>query len=116
MYKRQNLNWFPAPHHEVRVKLQWLALAAQDARSERITAGGDLQPSIDVIEDFTVNNLGVQIRYRWEFAPQSDFYVVYGRGGFVELQDDRSDFGELLDEALSLRDSDQLLVKVRKRF
>ncbi|HWS28157.1 MAG TPA: DUF5916 domain-containing protein [Xanthomonadales bacterium] len=111
-----NLNWFPAPHHEVRVKLQWLALAAQDARSERITAGGDLQPSTDVIEDFTVNNLGVQIRYRWEFAPQSDFYVVYGRGGFVELQDDRSDFGELLDEALSLRDSDQLLVKVRKRF
>ena len=111
-----NLNWFPAPRHEVRVKLQWLALAAQDARPERISAGGDLQPSLDVIEDFTVNNLGLQIRYRWEFAPQSDFYVVYGRGGFIELQDDRSDFGELLDEALSLRDSDQLLVKVRKRF
>lgn len=111
-----NLNWFPAPRHEVRVKLQWLALAAQDARAERVTAGGDLQPSPDVIEDFTVNNFGLQIRYRWEFAPQSDFYVVYGRGGFVELQDDRSDFGELLDEALSLRDSDQLLVKVRKRF
>ena len=111
-----NLNWFPAPSHEVRVKLQWLALAAQDARAERITAGGDLQPSPDTIEDFTVNNLGVQIRYRWEFAPQSDFYVVYGRGGFIELQDDRSDFGELLDAALSLRDSDQLLVKVRKRF
>jgi hypothetical protein len=111
-----NVNWFPAPHHEVRVKLQWLAIAAEDARPVRIGAGGELEPSTDSIDDFTVNNLGVQVRYRWEFAPQSDLYVVYGRGGFVELQDDRSDFGELLDAALDLRDSDQVLVKVRKRF
>ncbi len=111
-----NVNWFPAPHHEVRIKLQWLAIAAEDARPVRIGAGGELRPSADRIDDFTVNNLGVQIRYRWEFAPQSDLYVVYGRGGFVELQDDRSDFGELLDAALDLRDSDQVLVKVRKRF
>ena len=111
-----NINWFPAPHHEVRVKLQWLAIAAEDARPVRIGAGGQLVASDDTIDDFTVDNFGVQIRYRWEFAPQSDLYVVYGRGGFVELPDDRSDFGELLDAALDLRDSDQVLVKVRKRF
>ena len=100
----------------MRVKLQWLAIVAEDARPLRIDAGGELVPSGDSIDDFTIDNFGVQIRYRWEFAPQSDLYVVYGRGGFVELQDDRGDFGELLDAALDLRDSDQMLVKVRKRF
>lgn len=111
-----NINWFPAAHHELRLKLQWLAIVAEDARPVRIGADGELMPSADIIDDFTVDNFGVQIRYRWEFAPQSDLYVVYGRGGFVETEDDRSDFGELLDAALDLRDSDQVLVKVRKRF
>lgn len=121
LYQRQqissalNLDWFPAPRHELRVKLQWLAISAQDSRSARIGSGGRLQHSSEVLSDFTVNNFGVQIRYRWEFAPQSDLYVVYGRGGFVEQQGDR-DLGELLDAAFSLRDADQLLVKLRRRF
>lgn len=121
LYQRQqinsalNLDWFPAPQHELRLKLQWLAIAAQDPRATRIGAGGRLAPSDSVLSDFSVNNFGVQIRYRWEFAPQSDLYVVYGRGGFVEEQGER-DLGDLLDKAFSLRDADQLLVKLRRRF
>ena len=73
--------------------------------------------SADPLSDFTVNNFGLQLRYRWAFAPQSDLYVVYGRGGFVENQDDQDNgLTQLLDAALRLRDSDQILVKVRKRF
>ena len=29
-----------------------------------------------------VRNLGVQLRYRFELAPLSYLYVVYGRGGY----------------------------------
>ena len=39
-------------------------------------------PSDDPIDDFSVSNLGFQIRYRYELAPLSYLYVVYGRGGF----------------------------------
>ncbi|MEZ5467116.1 MAG: DUF5916 domain-containing protein [Lysobacterales bacterium] len=121
LYQRQqvssalNLDWFPAAQHELRLKLQWLAITAQNPRAARIGASGQLRASNDALSDFSVNNFGVQIRYRWEFAPQSDLYVVYGRGGFVEEQGDR-DLGDLLDDAFSLRDADQLLVKLRRRF
>ncbi|MBK8068789.1 MAG: hypothetical protein IPK27_14530 [Rhodanobacteraceae bacterium] len=111
-----NLDWFPAPGHEFRLKLQWLGLNAFDARAVRIGAGGRLHPADDVLEDFVVNNLGLQLRYRWEFAPQSDLYVVYGRGGIVERAGRERDFVELLDQALELRDADQVLVKLRRRF
>ena len=66
----------------------------------------------------TVNNLGVQLRYRWTFAPQSDFYAVYSRGG-LELTEDEErgrSAAEMFRDALALRDADQFLVKVRYRF
>jgi hypothetical protein len=112
-----NLNWFPAPKHEFRAKLQWLAISADANEARRIGAGGRLVASSETLSDFTVNNFGLQLRYRWEFAPQSDLYVVYGRGGFVERENDPDDdLGSLLDAALQLRDSDQILMKLRKRF
>ncbi|MBL8298406.1 MAG: hypothetical protein JNN30_08675 [Rhodanobacteraceae bacterium] len=110
-----NINWFPRPKHELRVKLQWLAIAAENARSVRVDRLGAAMPSDDRIDDFSVNNFGLQLRYRYEFAPQSDIFAVYGRGGFVET-DRREDFDDLLSDALSLRDADQFLVKVRRRF
>ncbi len=112
-----DLNWFPAPNQELRLKVQWLGIDAHDATPFRIAPSGDLVESADVVSDFQVNNFGLQIRYRWTFAPQSDFYVVYGRGG-LEFEDDPAEPGmsHLFSSAFDLRDSDQLIVKVRYRF
>jgi hypothetical protein len=112
-----DLNWFPARKQELRVKLQWLGIDADDATPFRIAPSGDLLVSADVVPNFQVNNFGLQIRYRWTFAPQSDFYVVYGRGG-LEFEDDPAERGmsHLFSSAFDLRDSDQLIVKVRYRF
>lgn len=112
-----DLNWFPAPGQELRVKLQWLAIDARRATPYRIGPSGDLIESSDVVPGFQVNNFGLQVRYRWTFAPQSDFYVVYGRGG-LEFEEDPAERGlrHLLSSAFDLRDSDQLIVKVRYRF
>ncbi len=112
-----DLNWFPAPNHELRVKLQWLGIDAHDATPYRIAPSGDRVQSPDVVPDFQVNNFGLQLRYRWTFAPQSDFYVVYGRGG-LEFANDPAGGGldRLFSSAFELRDSDQLIVKVRYRF
>lgn len=122
-YRRQeaslaaDLNWFPAPNHELRVKLQWLAIDARDPRPFRIEPSGDLIDSsdTDVVDPFWVNNFGLQVRYRWRFAPQSDLYVVYGRGGFDDDIGTES-VGDLFSKATDLRDSDQFIVKIRYRL
>ena len=114
---QSDLNWFPASRHELRVKLQWLAIDAYDPQPLRIDPSGQLIESTDEVQPFQVNNFGLQIRYRWTFAPQSDLYVVYGRGGIsFEEGEARDGFGGLLESAAELRDSDQLLVKARYRF
>lgn len=114
---QSDLNWFPAARHELRVKLQWLAIDAHNPQPLRIDPSGRLIESSDVVQPFEVNNFGLQIRYRWTFAQQSDLYVVYGRGGITfEEGESRDGFGGLLESAAELRDSDQLLVKARYRF
>jgi hypothetical protein len=71
--------------------------------------------SDDLVTDFSVRNLALQIRYRYEFAPLSYLYVVYGRGGFE--QDAFADgTGRSLRDSFSLLENDQLLVKFSYRF
>src|SRR3546814_1768648 len=67
------------------------------------------------IEDFSLRNLGFQVRYRYELAPLSDFYIVYGRGGYMLDEFSRSE-GKQLSDAFSLRDSEQLVVKLSYRL
>ena len=80
----------------------------------RVENGGAV-PSDDPIDDFTVENLGVQIRYRFEFRPLSYLYVVYGRGGYQE-EPVANGLGRSIGDSFSLRDNEQLLVKFSYRF
>jgi hypothetical protein len=111
-----DLNWFPAPTHEIRAKLQWLGLRASDAIAYRISDSAHLVASGETLDDFSINTLGLQLRYRWQFAPASDLYVVYSRGGFEERQQDRDELGEMFRRSFDLRDADQFLVKLRYGF
>jgi hypothetical protein len=109
-----NINWFPKARHELRAKLQWFAVDAHDATAYRIAARGRLTED-GRAEDFSVNNFGLQLRYRYELAPQSELYLVYSRGGY-EQRDRRDESADLFVDALSLRDADQFLAKLRYRF
>ena len=108
-------NWVMTNRHELRLKLQAVAVNADVRRGYRIDLSGNAVPTDETVEDFSVRNLGLQIRYRFEIAPLSYLYVVYGRGGYEQqaVSDDR---GRLLRETFSLRDDDQLLVKLSYRF
>jgi len=110
-----NLNWIISPRSELRVKLETIALEARAKQGYRV--GEDRRPreSDDAIADFSLRNLGFQVRYRYELAPLSDLYVVYSRGGFGFDEFRRPVFG-LLGDAFSLRDNQQLLVKLSYRF
>jgi hypothetical protein len=111
-----DIDWFPAPNHELRAKFEWVGLRARNPKAFRAGANDNPVPSDDTVEPFTLNNLGVQLRYRWTFAPQSDLYVVYGRGGEDFGTGRRDGLGDLFLDALELRDVDQFLVKVRWRI
>jgi hypothetical protein len=63
-----------------------------------------------------VNNLGLQIRYRFELAPRSELFFVYARGGFELLREDERDLGGLFSDMSEIRDSDQFLLKIRYRL
>ena len=108
-------NWIVSNRQELRLKLQAIALTAKLQQAYRIDPRGEAIPTDEPVEDFSVSNLGFQVRYRYEFAPLSFIYVVYGRGGFEqEVFADTS--GRVLRDSFSLRDDEQLLVKVSYRF
>ena len=82
----------------------------------RTDPSGRLIEVEEPIAPFTVSNVGLQLRYKYEFAPQSDLYLVYGRGGFDLLTDDERDLGRLFYNMSDVRDADQFLVKVSYRL
>ena len=90
----------------------------RDARlrqAYRVDAAGNSIPTDEPVSDFSVSNLGVQLRYRYEFAPLSYVYVVYGRGGF-EQENTAPGSDQAVRDSFSLRDDEQLLIKVSYRF
>jgi hypothetical protein len=108
-------NWIMSSRQELRLKLQAVAVSADVKQGYRIHSNGNAIESADLVEDFSVRNFGFQIRYRYELAPLSYLYIVYGRGGYE--QDPVADTsGRLLRNSFSLRDDEQLLVKLSYRF
>ena len=108
--------WAGGSKHELRVKLETIALDANGRQQWQILPGGKVADQSVRPRDFSLRNLGIQLRYRYEFAPLSYLYVVYGRGGLQLDEDNRESLGSLMSSAFSLRNSDQLLVKFNYRF
>ncbi len=110
-----SLNWIIGQRQELRVKLQAIAINARLDQAYRVGPDGNAIESDDAVDDFNVRNLGFQIRYRYELAPLSYLYVVYGRGGY-EQANFAERTGRALRESFDLRDDEQLLIKLSYRF
>jgi len=109
------VNWNIGTSQELRVKMQALGLDAKLGQAWRADADGTPVPTTDPIDDFSISNLGFQVRYRWEFKPLSYLYVVYGRGGDM-FNEYSLDSRQALRDSFDLRDSEQLVVKLSYRF
>ena len=110
------MTWFPAEQHEIRLRTQWLVVNADANQSFHIGAGSRLVPINEKFNNFAAINFGLQLRYRYEIGPLSDFYFVYSRGGLDYIYNpDRSSLA-LFGNSTSLRNSDQLLAKLSYRF
>lgn len=108
-------NWTITVHQELRLKLQAIGLNADLRDAYRIDASGNAINTSEPIDDFRLSNLAFQLRYRYEIAPLSYLYVVYGRGGYDE-EPRGDDFGGTFRNSFALRDDEQLLVKFSYRF
>ncbi|MFL6576599.1 MAG: DUF5916 domain-containing protein [Povalibacter sp.] len=108
-------SWIVSNRQELRLKLQAIGVTGRLNQGYRVDTNGHAIETDEPIDDFSVSNLGFQIRYRYELAPLSYIYVVYGRGGYEE-QPTADGTGRQLRDSFSLRDDEQLLVKVSYRF
>ena len=108
-------NWIIGSRQELRVKLQAIGRDADMKQAWRVAANGTPVHSDDQLADFSMRNLGFQVRYRNECAPLSDLYLGYARGVSMQDENARGASTELRD-SFDLRDDEQLLVKVSYRF
>lgn len=117
LFLNAGLAWMIDPRQELRVRLEAIGLDARVRQAWRVAANGEPVPVDEEIADFGLSNLGFQIRYRYEFAPLSNLFIAYVRGGAM-LEDgvDRFDALGQFGDAFGLRDSEQLLVKLSYRF
>jgi hypothetical protein len=109
------LDWIVGSRHELRVKLQAIGLDAKLRQAYRVAPSGKAIPTDEPVDDFSVRSIALQVRYRFELAPLSYLYVVYGRGGYDEEMT-AVGAGRQLRDSFSLRDDEQLLVKLSYRF
>ncbi len=120
-YKRKLLNNsldFNAnisPKQELRMRFQWLAIDAQANKEYRLDSVGGLVDTGNTVNDFSLSNTALQIRYRYEIAPLSNVYVVYSRGGQI-FEENSNSLGNLFTPGLSNVTGNNFLVKVRYKF
>ncbi len=107
--------WNIGNRQEFRVRLQALGMDADLRQAWRVIDRLRPMAVTDPVEDFSIRNLGLQIRYRYELAPLSDLYVVYGRGGYA-LDQEIAPAGRQFVDSFRLRDSEQLMIKLAYRF
>ena len=110
-----NIDWFPGNNQEFRLKAFIYGIKANNARSYRVNQNGYMTSSTDVVNAFQLSETAFQIRYKYEFSPLSNLYVVYTRGGKSSGLLSNS-FERLYANAWNEQTLDKFIVKIRYKF
>ena len=122
---RYRLEYFLNARHQLSANLQWVGVRADEEDFFLIPQQvGDLIPTSKPAgpsDDFSLSDLVMQVRYRWELAPLSDLFIVYSRGADLSFttasqRAETSGFDDLFDAAWREPILNQLVVKLRYRF
>ena len=115
------VDYFLTAKQQFRASLQWVGVKATEQQFLRIPATpGDLipgprPPELDPF-DFSISQMALQIRYRWQLAPLSDLFIVYTRfADQARRLDDGAGFTDLLQDAFDEPLGDLFVVKLRYR-
>lgn len=113
-------HFFFTARNQFSATLQWVGISAsarghylvpeQPGHLQRVAQQGN--PGA---RDFTISDLVVQIRYRWEFAPLSELLIVYNRIANADSRPGAS-FGNLISDAFNQPVIEGLVAQLRYRF
>lgn len=121
-FKRQQLyglfgvDWYPHRRHEFRLRAQWITLSARPVEAFQLSDSGFLQSVARPEPNLSTSTVALQLRYRYEFAPMSQIYIVYSRGGYYSSVGIESDLGDRFALAWDSVSSQQIAAKVTYRF
>ena len=102
--------------HELRVKFEWVGIKAKAKQAFEPDSDGDLMEVDEEVDNFSLSEFAMQVRYRYELGPLTNFFIVYSRGG--EFEDDSRDkrFSRLFSEGYAQSTGENLLFKIRFQF
>ncbi|MFK7732004.1 MAG: hypothetical protein AB8B48_10350, partial [Pseudomonadales bacterium] len=110
------LDWYPDSRQEVRVKLQWVGASADAISAKSVDPDGRLVNSGRFVDDFSVSDVALQVRYRYQLAPLSDIFLVYERGGLWNEAAGGVGADDLFGNAWEDVTTQRVLAKIRYRF
>lgn len=112
------VEFYPSAKHQFKLSSQWIGIRASQSQNYQLVADGEFLQAVseDVArsDDFAISDLSLQLRYRWEMAPLSDFFLVYTLNGRYEVTDEP--FNELLSSTFDDPIVEQVTMKLRYRF
>jgi hypothetical protein len=112
-----SLDIFRGNNQEFRIKGKIYGIKAKNPRSYRVSSNGYMNASTDNMEAFQLSETAFQIRYKYEFSPLSNLYVVYTRGGKLSSTFNQNDnFSDLYSGAWTNQTLDKFIVKMRLKF
>ena len=110
--------YYISARQQLKFSLQWVGIKAQEKDFYRVPdRAGDL---IEVVkppgppDSFSLSQMALQLRYRWEIAPLSDIFVVYTRQ--VDEGSRLKSFSETFSDGYDNPALDALIFKIRYRF
>ena len=111
--------YFTARQH-LGLRIQWAAVKAFESKRYQIAGETWLErvrrpPTADP-DSFSISDVVLQLRYRWQIAPLSDLFLVYNRTGSLPNDSGRQRFTRLFDASFRAPEEEGLLLKVRYRF
>ena len=110
-----NLDWFIGDRQEIRVKGKIYGIKGKRPRPYRVNNYGYLGSSEDEINSLELSETAFQVRYKYQFAPLSDLYIVYTRGGkYSNIQ--TSQFEKIYSGSWSNQNLDKFIVKLRYKL
>ena len=115
---RISADYFISAKQQLRFSLQWVGVKAQEDKFYLIDPKpGDLIPTAKPAgntDSFSLSQMSMQMRYRWEIAPLSDIFLVYTR--LVDDSTALKSFSDTFNDGYGNPLADLLVFKMRYRF
>jgi hypothetical protein len=68
------------------------------------------------LESFSEGEFAVQVRYRYEIGPLSEFYLVYSRGAEQEIEGLPKSRRHLLSNTIKTANTETIIMKLKYHF